>query len=158
MAVEIRKFAAGTIEPLDDTNRRILAELQTDARVSRAELGRRVGLSSPAVADRVARLEGAGVIRGYRAEVDPRALGYSLTAVIRIRPAPRQLGKLAQLVPTIPEVVECERTTGEDCYVMKAHVRDVEHLESVIDTLAVYGQTTTAIVQSAPVPRRGVAL
>src|ERR1700712_3004505 len=158
MPTDQRKNGANGSDLLDDTNRRLLAELQEDARLSVAELGRRVGLSSPAVADRIARLEGAGVIRGYHAEVDARALGYALTAVIRVRPAPRQLGKLAQLIPSIPEVVECERTTGEDCYVMKAHVRDVEHLEEVIDMLIAYGQTTTAIVQSAPVGRRGVAL
>src|SRR5215211_9530866 len=94
---------------LDDANLRLLGELQQDARLSLAELGRRVGLSSPAVAERLARLEEAGVITGYRAEVDPRALGYSLGVVIRIRPAPRELGKVAELAERTPEVVECHR-------------------------------------------------
>jgi Lrp/AsnC family leucine-responsive transcriptional regulator len=143
---------------LDDTNRRLLAELQEDARLSLAELGRRVGLSSPAVADRLQRLERDGVISGYRAEVDPRRLGYSLTSVIRIRPAPGQLANVAELAQRTAEVVECHRITGEDCYFMKAHVRDVEHLEEVIDRFVVLGQTTTSIVQSSPVPRRAVAL
>ena len=143
---------------VDDTNRALLAELQTDARLSLAELGRRVGLSSPAVAERLQRLEQAGVIRGYRAEVDPAALGYTLSAVIRIRPAPRQLPKVAELARSTPEVVECHRITGEDCFIMRAHLRDVHHLEEVIDQFVVYGQTTTSIVQSSPVPRRGVAL
>jgi Lrp/AsnC family transcriptional regulator, leucine-responsive regulatory protein len=143
---------------LDATNRRILEELQADARLSLAELGRRVGLSSPAVADRVQRLERDRVITGYRAEVDPRAVGYDLSAVIRIRPAPRQIPKVAALAQTIPEIVECHRITGEDCFFMKAHVRSVEHLEDVIDQLNVYGQTTTSIVQSSPVPGRGVHL
>ena len=143
---------------LDDTNRSLLAELQTDARLSLAELGRRVGLSSPAVAERLQRLEQAGVIRGYRAEVDPAALGYTLSAVIRIRPAPRQLPKVAELARSTPEVVECNRITGEDCFIMRAHLRDVRHLEEVIDQFVVYGQTTTSIVQSSPVPSRGVAL
>ena len=143
---------------VDTTNRRLLAELQADARLSLAELGRRVGLSSPAVAERLARLEREGVIRGYHADVDPRALGYALSAMIRVRPAPRQLRPVAELAHETPEVVECHRITGEDCYVLRAHVRDVEHLEEVIDRFALYGQTTTSIVQSSPVPGRGVHL
>jgi Lrp/AsnC family transcriptional regulator, leucine-responsive regulatory protein len=143
---------------VDATNRRLLAELQADARLSLAELGRRVGLSSPAVAERLQRLEQAGVIRGYAADVDPRALGLTLTVVIRIRPAPREITKVAELARRTPEVVECNRITGDDCYIMRAHVRDVEHLEEVIDRFVAYGQTTTSIVQSSPVPRRGLAL
>jgi Lrp/AsnC family leucine-responsive transcriptional regulator len=142
---------------LDTANLRLVEELQRDARLSFAELGRRVGLSSPAVAERMARLEEEGVITGYHAEVDPRALGVTLGVVIRIRPAPRELHKVAELAQRTPEVVECHRITGEDCYFMKAHVRDVEHMEEVIDQFAVYGQTTTSILQSSPVPRRHVA-
>ena len=143
---------------IDTTNERLLAELQNDARLSLAELGRRVGLSAPAVADRMSRLEADGTISAYRAELDPRALGYSLTVVIRVRPAPRELRKVADLAQRTPEIVECHRITGEDCYFMKAHVRDVTHLEEVIDLFAVYGQTTSSIVQSSPVPLRGIAL
>ena len=143
---------------LDATNFRLLTELQADARVSLAELGRRVGLSSPAVAERLARLERDGVIRGYRTDIDPRALGLALSAVIRIRPAPRELRKVADVARETPEVVQCDRVTGEDCYLIRAHVRDVEHLEEVIDRFAVFGQTTTSIVQSSPVPGRGVSL
>jgi Lrp/AsnC family leucine-responsive transcriptional regulator len=142
---------------IDQTNLRLIDELQSDARVSLAELGRRVGLSAPAVAERLARLEDDGTIRGYRADVDPRALGYSLSVVIRVRPAPRELKKVADLAVRTSEVVECHRITGEDCYFMKAHVRDVTHMEEVIDVFAIYGQTTTSIVQSSPVPLRGVA-
>ena len=142
--------------PLDATNRRLLAELQREARLTLAELGRRVGLSSPAVAERLQRLERQGVIRGYRADVDPRALGLALTAIIRSRPAPGQLRNVAELARHTPEVVECHRITGDDCYLMRAHLRDVEHLEEVIDRFAVLGQTTTSIVQSSPVPARGV--
>jgi Lrp/AsnC family transcriptional regulator, leucine-responsive regulatory protein len=141
----------------DATNLKLLTELQEDARLSLAELGRRVGLSSPAVADRLKRLEDEGVITGYRAEVNPRALGYALGVVIRIRPAPRQLAAVAQLARDTPEVLECHRVTGDDCYVMTAYVRDVEHLEQVIDQFAAYGQTTSSIMQSSPVPRRTLA-
>ncbi|HTU30396.1 MAG TPA: Lrp/AsnC family transcriptional regulator [Solirubrobacteraceae bacterium] len=143
---------------LDQTNLRLLAELQADARLSLAELGRRVGLSSPAVAERVARLEREGVIRGYHAEFDPRALGYALSAVIRAKPGPRQLHLVGEVAQRTPEVVDCRRVTGEDCYVMTVHVRSVEHLEEVIDRFAAHGQTTTSIIQSAPVPRRGIDL
>jgi Lrp/AsnC family transcriptional regulator, leucine-responsive regulatory protein len=142
----------------DDTNRRILEELQQDGRISLAELGRRVGLSPPAVAERVQRLERDGVIVGYHARVDPRAVGYTLMSVIRVRPAPRQIAKVAELARDTPEIVECHRITGEDCFFMKATVRDVEHLEQLIDQFVVYGQTTTSIVQSSPVPGRGVAI
>jgi Lrp/AsnC family leucine-responsive transcriptional regulator len=143
---------------LDATNLRLLAELQADARLTLAELGRRVGLSSPAVAERLSRLERDGVVRGYHADVDPRALGYALSAVIRIRPAPRQIGEVARVAQETPEVVECNRITGDDCFVMRAHVRDVDHLEEVIDRFTAFGQTTTSIVQSSPVPGRGVHL
>jgi Lrp/AsnC family leucine-responsive transcriptional regulator len=145
-------------EAVDQVNRRLLTELQDDGRLSLAELGRRVGLSAPAVAERLQRLEDDGVVSGYRALVDPRALGLSLSAVVRIRPNARQLPKVAALARATPEVVECHRITGEDCYFMRMHVRDVEHLEEVIDQFALYGQTTTSIVQSSPVPLRGVAL
>jgi len=143
---------------IDATDRNLLRELQADARLSLAELGRRVGLSPPAVADRLARLEADGVIRGYRAELDPRALGYALSVMLRIRPAPRELRQVAELARTTPEVTECHRMTGEDCYLVRLHVRDVEHLEAVIDLFAVYGQTTTSVLQSSPVPVRGLAL
>ncbi len=128
---------------IDGTTRRILDELQRDGRVSLAELGRRVGLSPPAVAERVSRLERDGVITGYHARIDPRALGFALGVVIRVRPAPREIAKVAELARETPEVVECHRITGEDCFFMKAHVRDVEHLEEVIDRFVVFGQTTT---------------
>ena len=141
---------------LDATNLRLLEELQRDARTSLAELGRRVGLSSPAVTERLRRLEQEGVITGYRAEIDPRKAGFSLGVQLRIRPAPRQLRDVAELARQTPEVVECHRVTGDDCYVMTLYVRDVEHLEELIDQFAAYGQTTTAIMQSSPVPRRGV--
>jgi Lrp/AsnC family leucine-responsive transcriptional regulator len=141
---------------VDGTARRILEELQRDGRVSLAELGRRVGLSPPAVAERVSRLERDGVITGYHARIDPRALGYALGVVIRVRPAPREIAKVAELARQTPEVVECHRITGEDCFFMKAHVRDVEHLEEVIDRFVVFGQTTSSIMQSSPVPGRGL--
>jgi Lrp/AsnC family transcriptional regulator, leucine-responsive regulatory protein len=143
---------------LDATNRRLIEALQDDARLSLAELGRRVGLTAPAVAERLARLEQTGVIRGYHADVDPRALGYDLSVLLRIRPAARMIAKVAALAQDTPEVTECHRVTGEDCFVMRLHVRDVLHLEELIDRFVLYGQTTTSIVQSSPVPGRGPAV
>jgi Lrp/AsnC family leucine-responsive transcriptional regulator len=145
-------------QPLDPTNRQLIAALQDDARLSLAELGRRVGLTAPAVAERLGRLETAGVIRGYRADIDPRALGFELSVVLRIRPAARMIAKIAELARRTPEVTECHRVTGEDCFVMRLHVRDVTHLEELIDRFVPYGQTTTSIVQSSPVPGRGPAV
>ncbi|HXD57028.1 MAG TPA: Lrp/AsnC family transcriptional regulator [Thermoleophilaceae bacterium] len=141
---------------IDAINAKLIEELQSDARTSVAELGRRVGLSAPAVAERLQRLEADGVIRGYRADVDPRALGYSLSAVMRIKPAPRQLPKVAELARKTPQIVECHRVTGEDCFYMELHVRSIEELEELIDGFLIYGTTTTSIVQSSPVPRRPV--
>jgi Lrp/AsnC family transcriptional regulator, leucine-responsive regulatory protein len=143
---------------IDSVNVRLLGELQADARLSVAELGRRVGLSAPAVAERLQRLQDAGVITGFRTDVDPRALGYALSVVLRVRPAPRQLAKVGEVARESSEIVECHRITGEDCFFMKLHVRDVEHLEEVIDRFLPFGQTTTSIIQSSPVAARGVAL
>jgi len=143
---------------LDETNRRLLIELQDNARLTLAELGRRVGLSSPAVTERLQRLEQAGTILGYHAELDPRALGLALSAVIRIRPTSGQIPKVAEVARQTPEIVECNRITGEDCYLMKVHLRDVQHLEEVIDRFTPFGQTTTSIMQSSPVPLRGIAI
>jgi Lrp/AsnC family leucine-responsive transcriptional regulator len=143
---------------LDDTNRLLITELQRNARLSLAELGRRVGLTSPAVAERLQRLEQSGTIRGYCAEVDPRAVGFSLSAIIRVRPSPGQIQSVADRARETPEVVECHRVTGDDCYIMRAHLRDVLHLEEVIDRFTVLGQTTTSIMQSSPVPGRPLDL
>jgi Lrp/AsnC family transcriptional regulator, leucine-responsive regulatory protein len=139
---------------LDPTDRQIISELAQDGRISFAELGRRVSLSSPAVTERVRRLEQIGVITGYRAEIDPRALGYALTAIVRVKPAVRQLSKIAELAADIPQIEECLRITGEDCFYMKLHLGSIEELPSVLDRFLLYGETTTSIVNATPVPRR----
>jgi Lrp/AsnC family leucine-responsive transcriptional regulator len=139
---------------LDEVDRQIIGELAQDGRISFAELGRRVSLSSPAVTERVRRLEQIGVITGYRAEIDPRALGYSITAIVRVKPAVRQLSKIAALAAEIPQIEECLRITGEDCFYMKLHLGAIEELPSVLDQFLLYGETTTSIVNATPVPRR----
>ena len=100
---------------------------------------------------------GAPRLAGEGESDDPRALGLSLSAILRVRPAPRELPKVAQLARDTPEVVECHRITGDDCFFLKLHVRDVEHLEEVIDAFAFFGQTTTSVMQTSPVPRRAVS-
>jgi Lrp/AsnC family transcriptional regulator, leucine-responsive regulatory protein len=143
---------------LDQTNRRLLAELEADARVSVAALGRRVGLSAPAVSERIGRLERAGVITGYHAAIDPRALGYELAAIVRIRPGSRELERIRQIAAATPEVVECYRITGEDCFFIKVHLRSIDALEPLLDRFTPHGQTTTSIIHSAPVARRPLPL
>jgi Lrp/AsnC family transcriptional regulator, leucine-responsive regulatory protein len=143
---------------MDGTDSRLLRELQENARLSLAELGRRVNLSSPAVAERLQRLERAGVITGYRAEVDPQTVGYPIAAFVRIRPTTRQLHKIPELARDVPEVVECHRVTGEDCFVLKLHLRAMDDLEGILDRFIVLGQTTTSIIHSTPVAGRALPL
>jgi len=143
---------------LDETNRQLLQLLHAEPRLSMSELARRVQMSAPAVSERVQRLEAAGIIAGYRMEVDARALGLPLAAFVRIRPMPGQLSKVAELAQRTPEVVECHRITGEDCFLLKVHVADVQALEQTLDRFLAFGQTTTSIVQSSPVPPRALPL
>jgi len=115
-------------------------------------------MSAPAVAERVQRLERAGVITGYRAEIDPKAVGFPVSAVVRIRPAPGQLQRIPETAREVPEVVECYRITGEDCFLMRLCLRSLDDLEGVLDRFTPFGLTTTSIIHSAPVPRRGPPL
>jgi Lrp/AsnC family transcriptional regulator, leucine-responsive regulatory protein len=148
------------VEPakIDRIDRMIIGELQEDARLTMAELGRRISLSPPAVAERVQRLERSGVITGYRAVVEPKALGFPLAAVVRVRPASRQLHKIPEVARETPEVVECYRITGEDCFFLKLHLRSIDDLEEILDRFVVYGQTTTSIIHSSPVALRALPL
>lgn len=139
---------------IDSVDAAILTSLATDARISTANLAREVGLSPPSVAERIKRLEESNIIKGYTAIIDPEALGLSLAVHIRIRPMPGQLGKLANLLNKLDAIVECDRITGDDCFVAKAHVTSVRELEALIDKIIPLGTTNTAIIQSSPVERR----
>jgi Lrp/AsnC family leucine-responsive transcriptional regulator len=154
---EQRNHRRPTFVLLDEVDRAILGELTADARIRTAELGRRVGLSAPAIAERLRRLEDSGVV-SYRAEVDPRALGYAICAIVRVSPATRDLPRIPETARAIPEITECYRITGEDCYFMTLYLRSIDDLEAVLDRFTPYGRTTTSIVHSAPVPRRGLPL
>jgi Lrp/AsnC family leucine-responsive transcriptional regulator len=160
MAKEQRQRRANAYEGplLDEIDRRLLEELGTDGRLTMAELGRRVSLSPPAVTERVQRLERSGVITGYTAVIDPKAIGFPLAAVVRVRPASRQLHRIPEVARATPEVVECYRITGEDCFFLKLHLRSIDDLEEILDRFVEYGQTTTSLIHSAPVANRPLPL
>jgi Lrp/AsnC family leucine-responsive transcriptional regulator len=139
---------------LDEVNCRLLAELHADPRITMSALARRVGMSAPAVTERVQRMERAGVITGYRMEVSPAALGLPVTAFARVRPTAGQLPKVAELAARLPQVTECHRITGEDCFLLKLHAAAMEQVEEILDQFLLYGQTVTSIVVSTPVPPR----
>ncbi|MEM6913830.1 MAG: Lrp/AsnC family transcriptional regulator [Pseudomonadota bacterium] len=139
---------------IDDVDARILEALVHNARISIAELARTVGMSAPSVSERVRRLEETGAITGYTAIVNPAVLGRPLAIMLRIRPVPGKLREVADLIKSLPDIVECVRVTGEDCYVARAHVRSVDDLEALIDRIVPHSMTTTSIIQSSPVERR----
>jgi Lrp/AsnC family leucine-responsive transcriptional regulator len=145
-----------TTAELDNTGRDILAILQREGRLPLAELGRRVNLSPPAVAERVRRLEAAGTIRGYRADVDPAALGYTITAIINVLTRPGTFPKVIELAQELPEVVDCHRATGHGCFVLKVHATSIPHLESILDQIMPLGEPTTSVVLSSPVAAKPI--
>lgn len=143
-------------QKIDNFDQKILQLLQQDARISHAEIGRQVHLSQPAVSERIKRLEAAGVIRGYRADINPRALGYQITAMIRI--STQQGRPYADFVARCPEIIDCYTVTGEDGAVMRVLATDVEHLQRVINELNAFGSTSTAIVLTTHVAGKPISV
>jgi Lrp/AsnC family leucine-responsive transcriptional regulator len=143
---------------LDEINLRLLAELQHDPRLRTTELARRLGVSAPTVRERLARLEESGVIRGYRLELDPAALGLPIAAWVRLRPGPGQIPRIIELAGRTPQVVECHRISGEDCFLMRVQVDSIAGLEAVLDKFIVHGQTTSSFIVSTTVEPRSVPL
>lgn len=139
---------------LDDIGWHILAELQKDGRVSFAELGRRVGLTLPAVAERVRKMEDAGIITGFHADVNPAKVGLPIAAFIRISVVGDVFSRMAKAVRDMPEVLECHRGTGADSFTLKVAVESVQHLEGLIDKLTPFGTTSTSIILSTLVKKR----
>jgi Lrp/AsnC family leucine-responsive transcriptional regulator len=139
---------------IDQIDQMILEALQRDARMSQKELAALVGLSSPSVAERIKRLEERGVIRGFTVEIDSKALGYTLQAIVRIKPLPGKLHIVQQLLDSIPEFTECDRVTGDDCFVARLQVRSIEQLDQILDRIVDRAETSTAIVKSQPIRRR----
>lgn len=139
---------------IDSVDKKLLDALIANARTSNAELARIVGLSAPSVSERIKRLEETGIIQGYTVKINPGALGLPLSAWLRIRPIPGELHKVADILRDMPEIVECDRVTGEDCFVARVHVPAVADLEVLIDKLITHSMTNTSIIQSSPVERR----
>jgi Lrp/AsnC family leucine-responsive transcriptional regulator len=139
---------------LDRIDAEILRALSADGRIAMKDLAAAVGLSAPSVTERVRRLEETGVIEGYGARINPQAIGLPLAVYIRVRPMPGELSRVSDLLAGMPEVIECDRVTGDDCFVAKALVASVEDLEGVIDRLLPHATTSTSVIQSSPVKRR----
>jgi len=136
---------------LDKKDRLILEALQADARQSLAALGKRIGLSQPAMSERVRKLEDAGVIEGYGARVNLRAVGLGLQAIIHIETTHAYIQKYVRLFESMPEVLSADRVTGEHCFIVRCAIADPGDLERVVDALAVHGAVTTSLVLSSPV-------
>jgi Lrp/AsnC family transcriptional regulator, leucine-responsive regulatory protein len=139
---------------LDESDRRLIEALDRNARTSIADLARLIGLSPQSTSDRVKRLEDLGVVTGFTVRLDPAALGLGIGGYIRVRAAMGELQRVSQLLADISEIVECDRVTGEDCFVAKVFVPRIDDLERVIDKLLPFAQTNTSIIQSSPVRRR----
>ncbi|MEP9388118.1 Lrp/AsnC family transcriptional regulator [Mesorhizobium sp. KR9-304] len=140
--------------PLDAVDTRILKALADDARTSVADIARLVGLSAPSVSERIRRLEESGVIEGYTVRINAPEIGLPISAWLRVRPLPGELTRVADILRDLSEIVECDRVTGDDCFIAKAHLRSMEHLERVIDRIIPLAMTNTSIIQSSPVGRR----
>lgn len=143
---------------LDEVDRRLVEALGADARLSLKELAGIVGLSSPSTSERLKRLEDRGVIKAFTVELSPAALGYTLQAIVRVRPLPGKLHVVERLIAAMPEVVECDKVTGEDCYIARLHVRSIGELDTLLDRIADKAETNTSIVKSQPVRRRNPPL
>ncbi|MEP0233393.1 Lrp/AsnC family transcriptional regulator [Roseibium sp.] len=139
---------------IDDIDRQLLEELLGDARLPLKELASRVGLSSPSVSDRLRRLEEGGVIRGFTIDVDPRAVGYLFQTMVRVRPLPGTLHVVQKMLQDIPQITECDKVTGEDCFIARLHVRSMEELDEILDKVSEKSETSTAVVKAQPVTRR----
>jgi Lrp/AsnC family transcriptional regulator, leucine-responsive regulatory protein len=138
----------------DEIDSRLLQALAGNARLSLKELSSRVGLSGPSVAERLRRLEARGVIRTYTVEIDPQALGYQLQAIVRVRPMPGKVHIVQEQLRKIPEICECDKVTGDDCFIARLYVRSIEQLDKILDRIADKAETNTSIIKSQPVPRR----
>lgn len=140
----------------DKINREILQLLQQDAKLSHTAISKKVGISSPAVAERIKKMEDVGIINSYKAFVSAETLGYQLKAIITLKAFMGKLKPFLEKVKTFEEVINCYRITGNENIVMEVILRDQKHLESLIDQLITYGETKTQIVLSKIVDQRAV--
>jgi len=139
---------------LDEVDRRILELLGKNARISLKELAAHAKLSSPSASERLRRLEEHGVIRAFTVELEPRTLGYTLQAIVRIRPQPGQMSRVQKLIEEIPQFTECDKVTGDDCFIARLFVRSIEEMDARIDRIGDKAETSTAVVKAQPLKRR----
>lgn len=139
---------------MDDVDAQILGRLIEDSRTSLKELAESAGLSSASISERLRRLKERGIIHRFTVELDPQALGYALQAIVRIRPLPGKLHIVQKLIEEIPEFCECDKVTGDDCFIARLFVRSIEQLDRILDRIADKAETSTAIVKSKPIRRR----
>jgi len=139
---------------MDHTDQELLRLLSVDARMSLKSLSDEVGMSSPAVAERLQKLQENDVIRAFTLDLNAEAMGYPMVAIVRIRPLPGKLPAVERLLQEIPEVAECDRVTGDDCFVARVYLRSIQHLDEVLNRIIDKAQTSTSIVKSQVVKRR----
>jgi Lrp/AsnC family leucine-responsive transcriptional regulator len=139
---------------IDDMDQRILEAMAGDARMSLKELAQAAGLSSPSAAERLRRLEERGVIKAFTIDIDPAAIGYPLQAIVRVRPLPGQLHVVQRIIEETPEFIECDKVTGDDCFVARLVVRSMAQLDGILDKVAEKAETSTSMVKASPVKRR----
>jgi Lrp/AsnC family leucine-responsive transcriptional regulator len=142
------------MKTIDEMDRRLIEALRHNARMSLKELAEQAGLSSPSAAERIRRLQERGVIRGFTVEIDPAALGFPLQAIVRIRPLPGKLHLVEKLIQETPQIVECDKVTGDDCFVARLHVRSMQEIDSILDRIADKASTSTSMVKSQTIARR----
>ncbi|MDP9645419.1 MULTISPECIES: Lrp/AsnC family transcriptional regulator [Paraburkholderia] len=149
-----KRLAQPAPAALDETDRALLAALAEDARRPVSELARLVGLSAPSTAERIRRLEAQGVIERFTVQLDPRALGFTLQAIVRVKPLPGQLHLVEEVIRRIPEFVECDKVTGDDCFICRLYLHSIEHLDEILSKVTERAETSSAIVKSTPIARR----
>ncbi|MBA1200891.1 Lrp/AsnC family transcriptional regulator [Pseudomonas capeferrum] len=138
----------------DAIDQLLINALMEDSRRSLKALAQISGLSAPSVSERLRRLEERGVLRGYIVDIDPRCFGYQLQAIVRIRPLPGQLQEVERQIIATPEFTECDKVTGEDCFIARLHVRSMEQLDILLDKINVMAETNTSIIKKTSVRRR----
>jgi Lrp/AsnC family transcriptional regulator, leucine-responsive regulatory protein len=142
------------LKMLDAIDRQIVQALVANARISLKDLSSEVNLSSPSVSERLRRLEERGVIRAFTVDIDPRALGYQLQAIVRIRPMPGKLHLVQEQIRAIPEISECDKITGEDCFIARLYIPSIDKLDEILDRIADKAETNTSLIKSHTIPRR----
>ncbi|MGO4351705.1 Lrp/AsnC family transcriptional regulator [Rhizobium sp. RAF36] len=141
-------------ERIDETDQKLLDALAVNARLSLKELAQAAGMSSPSAAERLRRLEERGIIRAFTIDIDPAALGYPMQAIVRVRPLPGQLHIVKKLIQETPEFIECDKVTGDDCFIARLVVRSMGELDGILDKIAERAETNTSMIKSSPVKRR----